>query len=759
MKKLIIILCIYISSNYVFGQGGKGDYREKMTQGNYLVLEENYPTALTYFLDAYKIDSSNSNINYKIGLCYLMSVSDKKKSLPFLEKAVQNVSHNYDATDPREKSAPDQAYQLLGDAYRLDYRFNESNTYLQKFKDVVGSRNKDIVKDLDKIMEGNSNAVSFMKDTLKVSILNLGDSINTPYPDYGPIVSSDGSTLTFTSRRPGSTGGDKTDDGQFFEDIYISQKQKDGKWGSAKSIGTNVNTSGSEAALSLTSDGQQLFVYRDDGESKDGGDIFYSQLQENGWGYLVCMNENINTKYWETSATLSSDGNILYFVSDRPGGFGKRDIWQSKKLPNGQWSLPTNLGPSVNTAYDEDAPFLHPDGVTLFFSSQGHKNMGGFDIFKTTKDSEGKWSEPENLKYPINTTDDDIFYIQSTNGKVGYFSSARKSGFGEKDIYMINFEQSIAEPLTLLKGSLTFDGSTKMPDDVKINVSEKISGELVQSVKPNPRTGKFILILNAGKEGKDYIITYEASGFEPINETFNVPGNSTYQEIEKELFLKPINFESKKLGTISVKGTIKNNEGKIIPDAKIVIEDNLTGQLINTILVSSDSGSYYFVLNRGQNYNVSYEAPNYLFQSENVNVPKEPQFSAITKDIVLEKVKIGAKITLNNIFFDSNKSTLRKESNIEIEKLFKLMNEYKEINIEVDGHTDNKGNDVANLALSQARSKAVVDALVKKGIATNRLQSKGFGASMPKVSNTLANGKPDPNGMQTNRRVELKIIE
>lgn len=750
----LALLAGFFSNAY--SQGNKSDYREHFTQGNLLILEQNYPLALKHFLDAYHIDSANANINYKVGYCYLQSANEKDKALPYLEKAVKNVTRNYMDMEPREKQAPENAYYYLGTAYRLAYKFNESNTYFNKFKDIVGDRNKELAADLTKQIETNYNAVELTKDTAAVNIINLGDSVNSAYPDYSPLISADESTLIFTSRRPGSTGGDKTDNDQFFEDIYYCVKKKDGSWSSPKSIGVNINSNDNEADIGLSADGQQLFVYR----GVNGGDIYYSMLDGDTWSNLIPLGANINSKSWETHASLTVDGNTLYFVSDRKeGGYGGRDIWRCVRLPNGAWSLPMNLGPQINTPYDEDAPFIHPDGVTLFFSSTGHKNMGGFDIFKSSKDDEGKWSTPENLKAPINTPDDDIFYVQSVDGRRGYFSSVRSGGFGEKDLYMIKFDQAIVEPLTLLKGFLTFDGGNKMPANVRITATDMESGLVVQDVRPNTATGKYLLILNPGNEGKTYTISYEADGFQPVSETIVIPPNSSYQEIEKELLLKIINFESKTLGTISIAGTIKNQEDHIIPGAKIIIKDNTTGKLIDTYYTTSDSGSYYFVVNRGQNYNISYEADGYLFQSENVNVPKQPEFSVLTKNIVLEKVKAGAKIVLNNIFFDSNKATLRKESNLEMEKVIKLMQDYPDLKIEVAGHTDSKGNDAANLKLSQMRSQAVVTALAKKGINAKRLVAKGYGETQPVAPNTLPNGKPDLKGMQLNRRVELKILE
>jgi outer membrane protein OmpA-like peptidoglycan-associated protein len=756
MKKALALFFIFLSGNFLFSQGGKAEYRENFTQGNYLLLEQNYPLALKYFRDAYLVDSVNANINYKIGLCYLRSASEKLKALQFLEKAVLNVSHNYDETDPREKKAPENAYYLLGEAYRLAYKFNESNVYFSKFKDLVGSRNKELSADLGREVERNFNATEFTKDTAVVTIVGLGDSINSMYPEYSPVLSADEETLIFTSRRPGSTGGDKTDADQFYEDIYIAHKKKDGSWSSAQSIGNNINTFGNEANISLSADGQQLFVYRD----VNGGDIYTSSLEGDTWSNLTSLGSAINGSSWETHASMTVDGNTLYFVSDRKeGSYGGRDIWRCVKLPNGKWSLPLNLGPSINTPEDEEAPFIHPDGITLFFSSKGHRNMGGFDIFKATKDDEGKWLEPANLKAPINTPDDDIFYVQSVDGKRGYFSSIRAGGRGEKDLYQINFETAIVEPLTVLKGYLTFNGAEKMPENVQIMATDIESGLVVQDVKPNSSSGKYLLILNPGTEGKTYAISYEADGYQPMNITITIPPNSTYTEIEKELLLQLINMESKTLGTITITGTVRSQDGNHIPGAAIVVKDNVTGNLINTYYTTSDSGKYYFIVNRGQNYNLSYEAQGYLFQSENVNVPKQPEYSVMTKDVVLEKVKVGAKIVLNNIFFDSNKSTLRKESNLEMEKLLKLMQDYPDLKIEVAGHTDSKGNDATNLKLSQTRAQAVVTALSKKGVNAKRLVAKGYGETQPVAPNTLENGKPNLPGMQLNRRVELKIVE
>lgn len=753
MKQLAFTLLLAISITSSFAQGRS--YREKFTQGNYLILEQNYELALDYFLEAYKIDSSNANINYKIGLCYLQTATQKKQALPFLKRAITNVTHNYDDTNPFEKKAPENAYALLAEAYRLDYKFTESNIYFNMFKELVGTHNAELTSDLSNQIDRNFNAIEFTKDTVIVTIENAGDSINTVFPDYSPVVSSDGSTMIFTSRRPGSTGGEKTSTDEYYEDIYYAVKGDNGKWKKAKSIGLSINTIYNEAALSLSADGQQLFIYKD----VNGGDIYYSTQEMDGWSSPQPL-APVNSSAWETHASLSPDGHTLFFVSDRrEGGFGGRDIWRCVMLPNGKWSLPVNLGPTINTAEDEDSPFMHTDGTTLFFSSKGHKNMGGFDIFKSTLLEDNTWTAPENMQAPINTPDDDIFYMQSADGKKGYFSSVRAGGYGSKDIYEVTFFNPFLEPLTVVTGYMTFNGTKKIPPSVRITATDLDNNAVIQEVKPNSITGKYVLILNSGNVEKNYNIAYEAQDYQTVNIKIVVPPGAEYREIEKELSLKFVNLESKTLGTIGMTGTIKNENGEQIKDASIVVKDNVTGQLIDVYYANVDSGYYYFTLNRGQNYNISFEAKGYLFQSENVNVPKQPEYTALTKNIVLDKVKAGSKIVLNNIFFDSNKSALRKESTIEIEKLAALLNEYPAVRIEVDGHTDNKGKDDVNMKLSQSRAEAVVNALIQKGISKNRLLAKGFGKTQPIAPNTLPNGKPDPSGMQLNRRVELKIIE
>jgi hypothetical protein len=533
LRRLLFFFCLLSPLSYLQAQSQV--YRDKFTEGNYLILEENYAQALKNFLIAYDIDSANSNINYKVGFCYMKSATEKSKATHFLEKACQDVTHNYTDLEPREKKAPENAYYFLALAYHLNYRFDESIEYFTKFKALLSSKNKDLLKDVDYRIQICKNAKEFYSSPTRVDIINLGDSINSPYPDYSPCITADENMLIFTSRRPGGVGGEIGLDGQYPEDIYVAYRKKDGTWGTPHGIGSNVNTGGNEASISLTPDGQQLFLYKDD----NGGDIYVSHLEGDDWSTPESLGGDINTKAWETHACLSADQNTLYFVSDRAGGFGGRDIYKCVKLPNGRWSKATNLGPTINTEYDEDSPFIHPNKVDLFFSSRGHKTMGGFDIFFSTLNPDSnKWSEPINIGYPINTTDDDVFYVTTPDGKRAYYASSRPGGFGDKDLYMLKFQENTPEKaVALIKGFINTADGGEIPLDILINATDSATMEMVSSTKPIHRTGSYSLIL---EPCKTYYLNYLVNGASAASDTIRIPCGAAYSVYDRPLLLNGV---------------------------------------------------------------------------------------------------------------------------------------------------------------------------------------------------------------------------
>ena len=567
MKKYyLLIIVVLFGINTVKAQLPSGSYIDYFKEGMFLVGEENYDMALKNFLEAYKKDSSSANINFNIGFCYLNSSNNKGLAEGFLSKSLKDISKNYQIDNPNEKSAPPLAVFYYGKALHINYKFDEAQVQYDNFLNNY-AKDKTTKEDVAYYKAQNDFAKELVAAPINVKIQNLGDSINSPFPDYSPVLSADESTLIYTTRRNTGTGGERLQDGQFYEDIVVSYKNSNGVWSSPKSVSQNINTVGHDASINLTADGQTLIAFRDD---NGDGNVYFSTWDGKDWSPLQSFGSDINSKYWESHACLSADNNTLYFVSDRPGGYGGRDIYRCVKLPNGAWSKATNVGPVINTKYDEDGPFIHPDAVTLIFASSGHKSMGGFDIFFTTIEEDKKFAEPVNMGYPINTTDDDVFFVTSPDGKRGYFSSAKDGGLGEKDIYMMSIPDAKEKPLVLFKGAIVPVEGEKLPEDLLIVVTNKETGEVVGNYRPK-ENGTFATIL---APNKNYNFSYQVKGQEFYNEDIFVSSELAYQEIKKEINLDPVNL----LGSMKAKGIVLNTivlnnvkDKQPVPNAKITL--------------------------------------------------------------------------------------------------------------------------------------------------------------------------------------------
>ena len=653
-KNLLIILCI--NALGLFAQNKKA-FEIKFLSANEVYQAGNYFQALPMYLGLYHEDTTNANINYLVGSCYLKAESGKANAAPYLERAQLHISPHYKDGSADERNAPLLTYKILGDAYHFHSKFEKAIQCYENYRrEMLFYKINDAVnlKDADRKIAMCQIAKKLVASPVRVKIENMGKALNSPYADYSPVLTADQSTMIFTSRRAGSTGGQTYDGGRFYEDIYISH-YADKVWSVAENIGAPINTDGNEASVGISPDGQEILIYKDD---NGDGNIYSTTLNGDVWSTPVKLNSNINSKYWEPSAFISADGSAIYFSSNRPGGFGGRDIYVSQKTEQGDWGKAVNMGALINTAYDEDSPFIHPDGITLFFSSNGNKTMGGFDIFYSSLSDDGsKWMEPVNVGYPINSPDDDIFYVVSPDKTKAYYSSFKEGGYGEKDNYMITFLDQKKAPLTLVKG-LVKDRSNAVPKNVVITVTDNETEKVVGVYKPNTKTGQ-----------------------------------------------------------------------------------------------------YMFILTPGKNYNISYEAEGFLFYSENRYIAKNTNYNELYKVIELPPVIVGSKIALNNIFFDFDKATLRKTSNVELKNIFNLLTKYPNMVIEIGAYTDSKGTNAYNEKLSKDRADAVVNFLIEKGIVKDRLVANSYGETMPAAPNENADGSDSPEGRQLNRRVELKILK
>ncbi|MCU0429059.1 MAG: OmpA family protein [Cytophagaceae bacterium] len=613
-----------------------------------------YSEALPYFLKLDSLKPNHPEYNFKIGIC-LFNSHLKNKSLNYFEKAVKLGYQN------REMDI------FLGRAYHLNHQWDKAISHYERFKSLKvdtlllqqSDQNEEIrenhmvAKNLDRYIEMCHYGKKLVEDSLFLTIENLGPVINSKYPDYVPVVSADQNVMIFTSRRDNSTGGKRDiNDNKFYEDIYITHKDSaTNQWGPPQNMGRHINSPGHDACVGLSPDGQKLFLYRSTVGRRKSGDIMASTLEGTTWSSPILLSTTINSESWDPSASVSVDEKTIFFSSDRPGGYGGTDIYYSTLQPDGQWATPINMGPDINTAYNEDAPYIHPDNKTLFFSSRGHQTMGGFDIFTTVYDDSTKqWSKPENAGYPINTADDDIYFVWSADGSKGYFSSWREDSYGEKDIYVIHRPEA-THSVVVVKGKVT-DKETKQPLSASITVYDIETNEVVGKLSSNSSSGRYAMVLPLQKKLK---ASFETDGYEKREEV--IAGH------------------------------------------------------------------------------------------------KRNPFFEVKKDVSLQKLKIGSVIVFNNIFFDFDKSKIKKESEEDLEKMYQFLLQYPEFHIEVAGHTDARGSADYNQKLSERRAQAVMHWLIKKGISKKRLQAKGYGEALPLSQLETEEGR------QLNRRTEFKILD
>lgn len=536
----------------------KDDYKVAMKDLNEgLDLYEQgefYWKAAIYNLEKANVfNPDNAQLNYKIGNCYLHA-TEKSKALDYFLKAY----------DLRPTIAKDIHYKI-GKGYQLNYEFDKAKAEFETHRmKLEVSETKELLE-LDKLVLECDEAKRLMKEPVRVWIDNLGTKVNSKFPEYGPLITADESILIFTTRRPSENSKDLIG-GQYNEDVFISKKDDNGNWGQAYSIGDKINTKEHDATAGLSNDGKTLFLYT----SGSGGDLNQSLVIDDEFSKPRNLGKKINGDIsWETGASLSYDGKELYFISNREGSRGERDIWVSKwNEKKGQWGEAETVGPKVNTIYDEIGVFMHPDGETMYFSSDGHKGMGGYDIFYSKKEDDGTWGKPTNIGYPVNTADDDLHFVMAANGKHGYYSSYREDGIGGDDIYIISFlgkakeplmsgednllasvaapveekmiqaqvELEIANNLTILKG-VVLDEETKKPIEATIELVDNNTQEKILIVKSDGKTGSFLISLPAGK---NYGIAVNGEGYLFHSENFEIPESAGFTEFEKVVDMKKI---------------------------------------------------------------------------------------------------------------------------------------------------------------------------------------------------------------------------
>lgn len=398
--------------------------QESFLEAEYFFLNEDYSDALPFYLQLYEEMPDNANLAYRIGACYLNIQGKKNLSITYLETASKNMSAKHKEGTVNQTAAPYEALYDLGKAYQVNYKFDKAKDAFKRYSESLLPYDRENLDFVNHEMEVCDNAKDLISKPVAYTEENVGEPFNDEKPDFNPVISADGKSFAFMVSQ------------KFYVAVMVS-RLVNGKWTSPVNITPELQADGDIFISCLSSDGKVLFLSKDDNYNSD---IYTSSFIGNSWTPIVKLGKNVNTKYWESHGYISEDGKQLIFASDKPGGFGGLDLYISRKI-NGEWGPATNLGPEINTQFNEDRPFLINNGKTLFFSSQGHQNMGGYDIFRSDLQSNNLWSKPQNIGYPLNTPDDNIFFMPTGNGKSGYYSLFKESGgYGEEDIYKITLK-------------------------------------------------------------------------------------------------------------------------------------------------------------------------------------------------------------------------------------------------------------------------------------------------------------------------------
>lgn len=657
---------------------------------------------------------NNAVLHYEMGVCLFYSQTGKMKSLAWFEKALALAG----------SKASEEMLYYAGTTYQMNNRFDDAIRCYQELKKKMDT--PEGIKSMEHLIGSCENGKKMMAAPVGVRVENLGDNVNSPYPDYAPVFTSGEQLLLFTSKRKGTTGGNIDDEGHYFEDVYMSRNMaENGSWTNAGKLDTSykmkrkgplrylftkaenvseINTHDHDGSIAVSPDGQKLYIYR-------YSDMWQATVSESGkWTRPKRMHERIDGKSThEPSMCISPDGNTMYFVSDREGGQGGKDIYRAEKIADGNWGVPINLGPNVNTPYDEESPYVSADNQTLYFASEGHNSMGGFDIFKSPNEN-GRWMKPENMGYPINNGGDDLFFVPCTsNDRCGYYASMQHNTLGDLDIYAIAKVEQTHRMLVRITDN------NKPVADARIWYTNTGNGR--KNLLEFSPEGYALFNFDPGTS---YEISLEREGYKPAKTTIAFPAETKLDNCYQE-----INFTSRR------------NEAIHTINEEIVMV---------TLFSDIDAAT-------GQNTPESRIA--YIASVDRKSPPDKVGVSIMFSSYP-DETQAGTNngtnaVAFNTVYFEFEKADLNEEAKIELDRAAEYMQRNPNQRFEIYGYTDAKGSEQFNQELSQRRAEAVKTYLLSKGV------SKELLVIIPKGMSDPVSGNDDEAGRRKNRRVEIRI--
>jgi outer membrane protein OmpA-like peptidoglycan-associated protein len=769
MKKILIILTLISGLLAPEGLWAQGNPQDKLFRADKYFSIKNYKEALPLYLEVLQSGTADPMVHYKTGVCYYneLEIVEQVKSIPYLQKAV----------DTGGTKVPAKAWLELGEMYHKDDQLDRAIVALEKFREL-SKGDRVAMAQVERALEIATNAKFLMADDKGVQVYNLGPIINSEFTEYNPVVSADETVLAYTALRP-NTGKSRPGD-KFIEEIFISYRES-GNW--SEPVPLKIESNFNVGTAGLSADGRKMLIFI--GAPNNTGNLYIIERTGNTWSKPVSLGAAVNSRFLESTGSFTPDGKILYFASNRIDGFGGLDLYKVEKNDKGEWGRPENLGPEINTKYDEDAPFIHPDQITLFFTSNGHNTMGGRDIFRSIL-KDGKWTKAENMGYPINTTANDNYFTLTADGKTAYFSSDRKGGYGAQDIYSMDmpfYETNI--PLTMVKGQI-LDAETGKTIPTKIYVIDNESGKKIDFVySPDPVTGNYLMIF---PPAKNYDMVIESEGYLPYTLNVNVPNQTYFYELYQRIYLKTIKHFDVVVGQeVMVKNAFydtqkdRKTELRKSHEAHLIKSGNVdVYQLMDDLMAAKDDEAIKYILdllhmenpiegvnfNEKENKNIEAAVRVYYYDEsdedkfEQKKVGNEVVFSLPTmyvteeaekqKDIQRKPASFDPKLLTRKaiVYFDVDKSDLKAQYRPELDKLLEILKVHPDLGVEISGFASRDGNEEYNRKLSNDRAISVLDYINQKGVVRRRIVAKGYGATQ------IVSGSKEES-----RRVEIKIVD
>lgn len=771
MKRAIGLLIFGLLLQLTFlpqasAQRGSGD--RLVYRGDNFFRIENYEQAFKNYQEAIEEGNTSPEVYYKAGVSALnlSDINEQLKALPYLEKAAKTES----------EEVSDKLYYYLGIAYYKNSQMTEAIDYLSRYKKSLPASETEEIEKIKRELKVAENALKLIENPRETTIYPFNQQINSQYTEYNPVVAADESVMAFTALRPNE--GRSRSGAEFIEEIHVSYRDNYGNWSEPEAI--SIRSQFNYGTAGLSADGREMLIFI--GSGNNAGNLYTIKKKDGEWTQPVTMGKMVNSNFLESTASITPDRKIIYFASNRPGGFGGMDIYRVMKKEDGSWTKAENLGPQVNTEFDDDAPFIHPDKKTLFFTSDGHNTMGGKDIFKTVYIG-GEWQQPTNMGYPINTIANDNYFTLTADGRKGYFSSDRPGGQGGQDIYWLDMPESERNiPLTMVKGRI-LAGDELKPVPTEITVVDNEAGKKIDYVyNPSIETGNYLIIL---PPGKNYDLIIEAEEYLPYTVNINIPNQTYFYELYQKIHLKPIKQFDVIVGQeVTVKNAFYDQkkdrvtEVRKANEAMLVKNDSLDlYEMMDAIISAEDTTAYEYVLDLMYKVNpiddVDFEevegsevaSTEYFYDESNIDnldsrvVEGETIYSLptlyVTKEAARHKEKKKKEVTYDaalldkqyKVYFQVGDSDIKDKYHEGLNEMLTALKEHPGLGIEISGFASAEGDPEKNRQLSNERAISVLNYFNHKGIVRRRILAKGFGATSTESNPTEA------------RRVEVRIID